>query len=562
MGRHSAAAAPRRPVAAIVTLLALVVVLGGGGLYWAARGAPFSPAAPPAATCPSAADVANVAVAPAILGVVTSAASRVTATQPCRTYAITAAEAGATAALLSGDAPKPDAWVSDSPVWIDAVRATKPGTLAADDQPLAVSPLVLAVPTAVVKSSAVAGASVERATWKGVLTGTSGLTVTLTNPDLATSGRLLLLSTPGAVGTAPTARVDLGKILLGWSHAPTRTEPELFATLTTGALAAFPASEQAVTTFSVKHPGVVSGVIPTGGTPRYAYSLVSITDLSSDASASVAALRQELVSPTTRDALAAAGFRADDSADGTGVTGVTAAPVTYLPVIAPAARTSLLQTWRAVKTDARMLSLIDASGSMGEKVGGETRMQLAMGAAAAAVAILPAATELGTWAFGIDKGGPGRDWVELAPIRRLDSATGGIGQRDLLTRILPGIAAEVGGGTGLYDSIFAAYQQLASTYQVGRANSVVVLTDGRNEDPAGLTLEALLAKINEVKDPTRPVVVITIGMGTDVDTGALAAISAATGGTSYVATNPQDIGAVFIDAVLARQCTITNCAAS
>ena len=563
MGKHSAAAAPRRPVAAIVTLVALVVVLAGGGVWWAARGGQSSPVDSTLAACPTApaaaADAANVAVAPDILGVVKGAADRVTARQPCRTFAITPAESATTAAVLSGDAPKPDAWVSDSPVWIDAVRAARPATLAAGDHPFAVSPLVLAVPTSVAKSAASTGAAVTRATWKGVLNGTSGLTVTLTNPDLTTSGRLVLLSAPGAVGSAAAARVDLAKVLLTWSHAPTRTEDELFATLTTGAPAAFPASEQAVTTYSTEHPGLVSGVIPTGGTFRYGYSLVSIADLSPDASASVDSLRQELGSPTTRGALAVAGFRADDSADGTGVKGVTAAPVTYLPVVAPATRTSLLQTWRAVKTDARMLALIDASGSMGEKVGGQTRIQLAAGAAAAAVAILPVATELGTWAFGIDKGGPGQDWVELAPIRRLDRATAGVGQRDLLTRVLPGIAAEVGGGTGLYNSIFAAYQRLESTYQVGRTNSVIVLTDGRNEDPVGLTLEQLLRKIDEVKDPAKPVVVITIGMGTDVDTAALQAISAATGGTSYVATNPQDIGGVFIDAILARQCTAVNC---
>lgn len=560
MGRHSAAAEPRRPVAAIVAILALVVALAGVAIYRAAHGGQEAPVASSIATCPTTGPAADIAVAPAILGVVTSAASRVTAKHPCRTYALTSAEPATTAGILRGDGPKPDAWVSDSPVWTDAVRAARPGTLATGDQPLAVSPLVLAVPTAVTTSSAGAGASVERATWKSVLTGTSGLTVTLTDPDLTTSGRLVLLSAPGAVGTASSARTDLAKILLGWSHAPTRSEPELFATLTTGAPAAFPASEQAVTTYGAKHPGVVSSVIPAGGTFRYTYSLVSVAGLSPDANASVDALRQELASPTTRDALAVAGFRADDSADGTGVTGVTAAPVTYLPVVPAATRTSLLQTWQAVRTDARMLALIDASGSMGEKVGGETRMQLATGAAAAAVGILPPATEVGTWAFGIDKGGPGQDWVELAPIRRLDRATNGISQRDLLTRILPGIAGEVGGGTGLYDSVFAAYQQMVGTYQVGRANSVVVLTDGRNEDPVGLTLEQLLRKIDQVKDPSRPVVVITIGMGTDVDIAALHAISTATGGTSYVATNPQDIGGVFIDAILARRCTVANCA--
>lgn len=554
MGKHSGAARPRRPVAGIAALLTVVVALAVGGTLYATR----KGQATPVATCPTTASAADIAVAPAMAGVVRDAAGRVTARDPCRTFTVLPAEPATTASILIGDASRPDAWVSDSPVWIDAVRAARPGRLATDVQPLAVSPLVLAVPAAL---EAGQGATVRGATWKAVLAGTSGLPVTLTNPDLATSGRLLLLSTPGAVGTAASARVDLGRILLSWSHAPTRTEPDLFAALTTDRQAsAFPASEQAVTAYRAQHPDAVSAIIPGAGTPRYDYSLVSTTDLPSDASASVADLRRELASPTTREALAAAGFRADGSADGTGVTGANTARMTYLPVVAQDAQASLLQTWRAVKTDARMLGLIDASGSMAEKVGTTTRMRLATGAAAAAVAILPPSTELGAWAFGIDKGGPDHDWVEVAPVRRLDAATGGTPHRDLLTRALPAVAAEVGGGTGLYDSVLAAYQQMVQGYEVGRANSVVVLTDGRNDDPGGLTLEQLLRRISEVKDPTRPVVVITIGMGTDVDTGALDAISAATGGTSYVATDPKDIGGVFIDAVLARTCTAVSCA--
>ena len=113
-------------------------------------------------------------------------------------------------------------------------------------------------------------------------------------------------------------------------------------------------------------------------------------------------------------------------------------------------------------------------------------------------------------------------------------------------------------------------------------NSVILLTDGRNEDPTGITLEQLLAKINAIKDPNKPVVIVTVGMGQGVDTAALSAVSAVTGfsghtapdppdtaalaeiaartgGKTYVATNPQDIKQVFIDALMSRDCSGSVC---
>jgi hypothetical protein len=48
------------------------------------------------------------------------------------------------------------------------------------------------------------------------------------------------------------------------------------------------------------------------------------------------------------------------------------------------------------------------------------------------------------------------------------------------------------------------------------------------------------------------VVIVTIGITEDADAETLKKISAATGGTSYVARAPEDIPSVFADALLAR----------
>jgi Mg-chelatase subunit ChlD len=206
-----------------------------------------------------------------------------------------------------------------------------------------------------------------------------------------------------------------------------------------------------------------------------------------------------------------------------------------------------------------MLALVDTSGSMKEREGDKTRMALAGEAAQTAVSIFPNTSQLGLWAFGLDRGGPGKDWREVLPVRPLDENVDGKPQRQLLGEALPALVSSASGGTGLYDSLLAAYQQMQSSYAPDRVNSVILLTDGRNEDPTGITLEQLLAKINAIKDPNKPVVIVTVGMGQGVDTAALSAVSAVTGGKTYVASNPQDIKQVFIDALLSRDCSGSGC---
>jgi secreted protein with Ig-like and vWFA domain len=100
---------------------------------------------------------------------------------------------------------------------------------------------------------------------------------------------------------------------------------------------------------------------------------------------------------------------------------------------------------------------------------------------------------------------------------------------------------------------------MVASYAPGRVNSVILLTDGRNEDANGISLEHLLARIAALKDPNKPVVIVTVGMGRGVDTAALMAVSAVTGGKTYVAQDPQDIRQVFIDALLSRDCSGAVC---
>lgn len=151
--------------------------------------------------------------------------------------------------------------------------------------------------------------------------------------------------------------------------------------------------------------------------------------------------------------------------------------------------------------------------------------------------------------FGIDKGGPGIDYDELTPIRRLDSP----GQREALaSAATDALANRLGGGTGLYDTALAAFTKVQDTYDPSYSNSVILMTDGRNEDANSISLEQLLAELKKRQDPARPVLIVTIGISDDADTSALKQIAEATGGTSHIERSAADVKGVFYEAITAR----------
>ena len=570
MGKHSAAEPPQRPAGVVVVVALLLGLALAGGLYFLLRQTDDTPGstAPPSAasstatgtsvsSCLTPSETVRVAAASGIAPVVEAAADRVTAQNPCLTFEVTPAASAAVAAAFTSGKDAPTAWVSDASVFVDAVRAAKPDAVQPEVQPLATSPLVFAVPAAIAAKS---GPALAGASWSSLATGDGSIPVRLPDPETTTSGRLVLLSAPTALGDSPATRIALGRTLLAWSHSTMPAEADLFAAAATDQAAVFPTAEQAVAADLRQNPGRVVAVVPKEGTGRYDYALVTAANAPQPAVDALSALRQQLTNDDGRAALTTAGFRLPGSdGNGPGVPGMPSGALTYLPAPSAVQQAALVKTWTGVKTDARMLALIDTSGSMKEREGDKTRMALAGEAAQTAITIFPNTSQLGLWTFGVDKGGPGQDWREIVPMRQLDEGVDGKSQRQLLGEALPALVTGASGGTGLYDTLLAAYEQMKSTYVPGRVNSVILLTDGRNEDPNGITLDQLLARISAVKDPAKPIVIVTVGMGQGVDTAALAAVAAVTGGKTYVAQNPQDIRQVFIDALLSRDCSGATC---
>lgn len=124
--------------------------------------------------------------------------------------------------------------------------------------------------------------------------------------------------------------------------------------------------------------------------------------------------------------------------------------------------------------------------------------------------------------------------------------------RERILDAIRGLPQLVGGGTGLYDTTLAAFRRVKNGYDPNFVNSVILLTDGANEDEGSIELDELLATLRREQDPVRPVVIITVGITEDSDPAALQQISAVTGGTSHVAVDPRDIPQVFVEALNSR----------
>jgi secreted protein with Ig-like and vWFA domain len=189
---------------------------------------------------------------------------------------------------------------------------------------------------------------------------------------------------------------------------------------------------------------------------------------------------------------------------------------------------------------------------------GVTRIQLTRDAAKTALALFPPTSAIGLWAFSVERDPP-NDYVELVPIGLLSEQVGGVPRQQALVAAADSLPGITDGGTALYDTVLAAFRTVRAGYDPEKINSVVLLTDGRNEDdPDGIDLETLLTTLRTEVDPARPIPVITIGMGPGADMDALTQISEATGAQAYQAEDPRDIQQVFLDAMVDRQCR-PNC---
>ena len=520
----------------------------------------------------------NVAAAPEIAPVIQATADRWTAHQTsgtCSTVTVTAidppdvaaAVAGQRGATLTGlgqangKARIPDVWIPDSSTWLQRVRAAAPDLVPTDATSVAQSPVVIGIPQPVATAL---GWPKTKLTWQVLLqkmTTGGGIKTGLVDPGRDASGLSGLLALgaaaaaigPGAQEASVAAlralavgRSTLRDDLLG--RFPRATDP---AALASG-LSAAPLPEQAVIAYNAAQPPVpLAGVFIDPAPPGLDYPFAVMPNIRTEVAAAAGQLERALAGAAYHDLLAQHGLRGADGTPGAGFAagaGAPAGPIAAGAGVNPGVIQQTLSTWTAVTQPGRILAVLDVSGSMLEKVpaaGGANREQVTVKAATGGLSLFDDSWSVGLWVFSTDLDGT-TPYKELVPIGPL------VSQRNQLATALAGVVPKTNGNTGLYETTLAAYKDVQQGWDPGKVNSVIIMTDGQQDNPGGMTLDQLVAELTKVADPKRPVELIAIGIGTDVSKPELTRITQTTGGGTFIATDPSKIGEIFLQAIALR----------
>jgi Ca-activated chloride channel homolog len=211
-------------------------------------------------------------------------------------------------------------------------------------------------------------------------------------------------------------------------------------------------------------------------------------------------------------------------------------PTARLLPPSPQVLDAMLRSWEDLRKRARVLLLIDVSGSMGQSSGtGPSKIDLAKEAAIEALDLFAPDDDVGLWVFTTDL--PTGDYQELVPIGPLGS------QRDQLRNAIADLRAQE--GTPLYTAIGAAADQMRQELDPDRINGVIVLSDGQNDDPNNDCLDCLLDDL----DSELNVRVFPIAYGQDAELSTLQAIADASRAHAYDATDPTAISDVFVEVI-------------
>jgi len=568
VGRHTVAAPAsmprRRIVMSIIGAVAVIALVGSGVYLWV--GGHLNPLLASAdggcAQPEKLVVVADRTIAPALAEI---AKDFDEASNHCVATEITAQDSADTAAVFASGNAAADAWVPESSVWLDRMNATATSLGQATPtvevrEGVASSPVVFAA--AATKATELAS---EPVSWARVLGG--ALPTILPDPEASAASLAGLYalrghSSPDDPRQFAGAMIALGKSIpasttaalgaLGASDAPT------IVITSEAQVAAYNDEEQA-------EPLVAA--YPTDGTVALDYPFVVLSDAASaktnetteptpEGGKTKTELLEDLEAAIRADTavLAAAGLRAPDGTGKLDLAGVGVEAPNAETALDGAAQLEILRAWGVLTLRSRMLAVIDVSGSMEEPAqSGLRRIDIFQQAAVGAMEKFSGEVELGVWIFSTARNGD-LDYEDLAPIAPLAD----LAHKQQIAGIIQSLPDRLGGATGLYDATLAAVKRVRESYDPEKVNSVLLITDGKNEDENGISLETLLAELKKMDDPAKPVPVIMIGFGPDTDVPAMQQIAQVTKGAAYSASKPEDLGIVLVDALSQRTCR-PNC---
>ncbi|MGH9154684.1 MAG: substrate-binding domain-containing protein [Acidimicrobiales bacterium] len=218
-----------------------------------------------------------------------------------------------------------------------------------------------------------------------------------------------------------------------------------------------------------------------------------------------------------------------------------AEPQTTLVVPSPPVLVELIARWEQLRRAARVLLVVDVSGSMGDDAGGgRTKLELARQAAIDAIGQFKAEDEVGLRIFSTELGSGDRsDYVDLVPIGTIGT------NREVIRSRLADLVPVA--GTPLYTAARDSYQVVKESFDPARINAVLLLTDGRNEDPRNSDLDETLRVLRAGSEgnSSAPVRLFTIAYGEGADLAVLRRLAEATNAAAYDASDPKTIDRVF-----------------
>ncbi|WP_026117168.1 substrate-binding domain-containing protein [Nocardiopsis valliformis] len=459
-----------------------------------------------------------------------------------------------------------DVWIPDSSVWSRLVQSQAGDAIITETgTSLARSPLVLT------ERAEFADDSDEDTTWMDVVpTAAPGeetdRVVRVVDPARSSSGLGTLYLLHGALEEATpdadTFNAHMTAALQALHQGASADEDAAFLALSGGSAEAPPVmvmSEQAVWRYNAAHSD--SAAQPnylSDGTYFLDYPYI-VRSEESEVTRAAEVFRTAVRTDEAVERFLAEGFRnSEGGLDASVLTeeaGFLAEEPGELPAPSEGSITELTRFWNQLKMDSRVLTIIDISGSMLAEVPGTglTRMQVAGAASAEGLQMFSDTSELGLWEFSTNVNND-MNYQEIAPIRELQATDeAGNEHRDVIGAAIQNLEPLPRGDTALYETYLAAYQEMSRTYRPDRTNVVLMLTDGDNDNPGGLEFDELMSQLDSLISPSRPIPIITIAFGPDVQNlEPLQEIAAATGGAAYMTEDPTEIGDIFLQAFSLR----------
>ncbi len=464
---------------------------------------------------------------------------------------------------------RPDGWIADSSAWIRLARKQGARDLAGGEAVVATSPLVFATRNSLAQRFATGKIEMNwRMVFPATIRGRVAPTedepdvVRVPDPSLAGAGIATVAAARDVVGTGPDADRSL-TAFVRWAQAGSAPDYRtMLAAVDDRSFWTRPVvivPEQSVWEHN-RSPGPdpVVALHPREGTISLDYPYV-VTSADPVEAAGSRAFADWLRSPQVQETVRRAGFRSADGSrppyqPGPGIP--TERPRTR-PSISPALIDEALQAWSRLAPPTNVLVLTDASEHMARPIAGgkngPTRASVALAAARTGLQLFPDSTHMGFWEFAhrVDRGRPYVERVRLGPIDEPDG--GQLLRRSRLDELTRTLKPDPKRPSSLHDTILAGFRSVTEEFDQDMNNTLLVITAGR-DDGKGASRQELLDRLRKEWDPGRPVQIVVIAFGGDVDRDGLGQLAAATNGSLHVAQRPEEIIDVFLSALARRLC--------